>query len=363
MGLDVTRAARTPAGDELAMPAEWAPHARCWMAWPCRQATWPAGGGLEAARGAFAGMARVIARFEPVTMVAPPDEAAEAARCCGPAVSILPLVIDDSWTRDTGPTFVTDGAGGVAGVAWRFNGWGGANPHHERDAELAREILARLGMRRYAAPFVLEGGSVHVDGEGTVLTTEQCLLNPNRNPGLDRAAIEDGLKAYLGARCVIWLGEGLEDDETSGHVDNVACFARPGVVLVLATDDPDDGNYRPLRDGLRRLRAARDTVGRRLEVVEVPQPRRVASGGGRRLTLSYINFYLANGAVIMPAFDDPMDEPARRAVAAAFPDREIVQLPALAIVRGGGGIHCITQQQPAGRPLPERVAEEGGARS
>lgn len=340
----------TPVEDGLIMPAEWRPHARCWMAWPCHVPTW--GAGLEAARRAYAECARTIAAFEPLTMVARPEHVAEAALGCGPGTEVMAAEIDDSWLRDNGPTFVVDGEGGVAGVDWRFNAWGNLYKDHQRDAALAEGLLERLGMRRYEAPLVLEGGSIHVDGEGTLLTTEQCLLNPNRNPGLDRRQIEERLAHHLGVRKIVWLGDGLEDDETDGHVDNLACFASPGVVLALSCDDRGDGNHTALADNLARLRAARDAHGRELQVIEVPQPRRRENKSGQRLALSYINFYIANGGIIVPTFDDPADARALEVIAQAFPGRRAVQVAATDIARGGGGIHCITQQQPAGTPLP-----------
>jgi len=194
---------------------------------------------------------------------------------------------------------------------------------------------------------VLEGGAVQVDGEGTLITTEQCLLNPNRNPNLWREEIERLLAGHLGIRKVIWLGEGLVDDETDGHVDNLACFVAPGVVLALTSSDPEDANYKALADNLERLRAASDVKGRPLEVIEIEQPKARTGDDGRRLGLSYVNFYIANGGVVMPSFEDPADPRAYETVVRCFPDRQVVQIPALDIVAGGGGIHCITQQQPA----------------
>lgn len=334
----------TPQDDGLHMPAEWAPHAGCWMAWPKRAALW--GDGFDAACNAYAAVAHAIAAFEPVWMIS--DDARAAAAYCGADIEIVEMPQDDSWTRDTGPSFVVDLVGKVAGVDWRFNGWGGVYPDHEKDDAMAGAVLARLGMRRYRAPFVLEGGAVHVDGEGCVLATEQCLLS--RNPGMTRAQIEEGLRAYLGASEIIWLGEGLTEDETAGHIDNVACFARPGAVVVLEESDAGDANFAVLKENIRRLGEARDARGRPLEIVALPQPARRAGPGGR-LSLSYVNYYLAEGAVIMPGFDDPADEAARDILSATFPGREVVQLDALAIVQGGGGIHCITQQQPKGLPL------------
>src|SRR5512145_678031 len=247
-----------PAEDGFFMPPEWAPHARCWMQWPCREPLF--GEHLRAAREAYAEVAQTIAEFEPVTMIASPEHVVEASLKCGPGVSTFSLPLDDSWCRDSGPTFVVNAAGEVAGIDWKWNAWGNKYPDHQRDAAVARAVLDHLGMRRHAAPLVLEGGAIHVDGEGTLLTTESCLLNPNRNPDLGREEIEELLRQYLGVRKIIWLKGGLEDDDTDGHVDNVACFARPGLVLALSSGDPADGNYAMLNDNLERLRAATDAA-------------------------------------------------------------------------------------------------------
>ena len=333
-----------PTDDGFFMPAEWAPHKRCWMAWPCRTELW--GDGLDAARAAYTAVAKSIADFEPVTMVANGEEIAEVSLRCGSGIACLPLAHDDSWMRDNGPTFLANAQGGLAGVDWGFNAWGGKYDTYENDAAVAGAVLQHLDVTSYQAPMVLEGGSIHVDGEGTLLTTEQCLLHPNRNPDLSREQIEQHLRAYLGIRQVIWLGQGLVDDETDGHVDNLACFVRPGVVLALSTDDADDENYAALQDNLARLRAAKDAAGRELEVIEVPQPARRMGEDGCRMALSYINFYIANGGVVMPSFEDAKDEAAYAIVSKCFPDRDVRQLPMLDVVCGGGGIHCITQQQP-----------------
>jgi agmatine deiminase len=341
--------AMTPAQAGFFMPAEWAPHQRTWMAWPARKDLW--GSRLEEAEAAYAGVARAIARFEPLTMVANADDTARAQGVLDDGVEVVALPIDDSWMRDSGPSFVVNADGAVAGVDWQFNAWGGKFPPWDKDAALAGRVLARLGMRAFAAPFVLEGGSFHVDGEGTVLTTEQCLLNPNRNPGRSREEIEALLLAYLGAARVIWLGDGLENDHTDGHVDDIACFVRPGVVMA-AVCGRDDANYAPLADNLRRLRAARDARGRALEIIEMPLPaRRVVQGVGR-LASSYVNFYIANGGIVAPGFDDTQDAAARDILAAAFPGRAVVMPPCSVIIEGGGSVHCITQQQPAGPAAP-----------
>lgn len=335
----------TPFADGFRMPAEWAPHARCWMAWPVRAETFP--NGLDAARAAYAEVAKAIAQFEPVTMLCPDGGLAEVSLACGKGVNVVPMPTSDSWVRDNGPSFVVNDAGEVAGVHWGFNAWGRNYDDFKLDTDVGRLILEQQGLKRYGAPLVMEGGSFHVDGEGTLLTTEECLLNPNRNPHLTRTEIEGHLRDYLGVREIIWLGQGYEQDETDGHIDEIACFVKPGVVLTMVTDDKSDPNYPVFQDNLARLAAARDAAGRALEVVTLRTPARQEQDGVR-LTLSYTNFYMANGGIVMPFFEDPMDEEALRTFRKLFPERKVVPVPALDIVRGGGGIHCITQQQPAG---------------
>ncbi|MFV3077249.1 agmatine deiminase family protein [Niveispirillum fermenti] len=337
----------TPVADGFHMPAEWAPHARCWMAWPVRAESFP--NGLEAARQAYAAVAKAIAGFEPVTMLCPDGALADVSLACGAGVSVLPMPTSDSWVRDNGPSFVIDGRGGVAGVHWGFNAWGGNYSDFQADTQVGRLILESQGLKRYAAPLIMEGGSFHVDGEGTLLTTEECLLNPNRNPHLTKAEIEAHLAAHLGVRQFIWLNKGYEQDETDGHIDEIAAFVKPGTVLTMVTDDKDDPNYPIFQDNLARLRAARDAAGRELEIVTLRTPARQEQDGVR-LTLSYTNFYMANGGIVMPQFEDPADTEAVSLFRRLFPDRKILPVPALDIVRGGGGIHCITQQQPAGQP-------------
>ncbi|MBB6250542.1 agmatine deiminase family protein [Nitrospirillum iridis] len=334
----------SPAAAGFIMPGEWHPHDRCWMAWPNRAETFP--NGLDAARRAYAGVAKAIAQFEPVTIVAPPGEVAEASVfCSGSPVSVIPVPLSDSWIRDNGPSFVIDGKGGIGGVDWGFNAWGRNYDDFDADTHVAAEVLKSLGLPRFQAPLIMEGGSFHVDGEGTLITTEECLLNPNRNPGLTRGEIEGHLRDFLGVRGVIWLGRGYEQDETDGHIDEIACFIRPGLVLAMTTDDPDDPNFATFQDNIERLSMATDAQGRELEIVTLRTPARQEQAGVR-LTLSYTNFYLANGGVVLPAFEDPMDAEAAKLFSRLYPDRQIVQVPALDIVRGGGGIHCITQQQP-----------------
>ncbi|HVD86089.1 MAG TPA: agmatine deiminase, partial [Solirubrobacterales bacterium] len=264
----------TPAADGFRMPGEFEPHSACWMAWPERPDNWRLG--AKPAQEAFAGVAAAISESEPVTMVAS-DGQFESARAALPeSVRVVEVSNDDAWMRDTGPTFLLDGSGRRRGVDWRFNAWGGLEGGlyfpWDRDDRVAAKVLEIEGADRYRAPIVLEGGAIHVDGEGTVLTTEECLLNPNRNPDLSRQQIEQALLDYLGAEKVIWLGAGVFEDETDGHVDNLACFARPGKVLLTWSEDGDDPQRRISRDARERLEAATDARGRSLEVVLLPSP-------------------------------------------------------------------------------------------
>lgn len=327
------------------MPAEWAPHRRCWMAWPCNTELW--GDRLQAARDVYAEIADAISQFEPVTLLVRPDLMTTASLVTSKSVSILPMQQSDSWTRDTCPTFLIDGKGRTAGVAWQFNGWGEVHPNYQEDAKMAVRVLEHLNLPIYQSKLVTEGGALHVDGEGTCLLCETAILDPARNPGMSRAEAEAELAGMLGVSTFIWLEAGLTDDETNGHVDNIACFARPGVVITLQCDDVDDPDYAILRRNLEVLRATRDAKGRALEVITLPKPKTRLRDNGTRLTLSYVNFYIANGGIIMPGFSDPADKVAYKTLQAAFPEHEVVQIPCLDLLQGGGGIHCITQQQPA----------------
>lgn len=344
----------TPRQDGFRMPAEWEPHSRCWMAWPCRKSLW--GEGLEAARDAFAEVAKAIAAFEPVTMLVEPDSLTDASVRCGSGVACMPMEMDDSWLRDTGPSFLLGPDGELAAVDWIFNSWGKRYRPYDRDADLAREILEYLKIKRYAAPLVTEGGALHVDGEGTLLAVEPSIVNDNRNPGKDKDQITELLLEYTGSSKLIWLPQGLRNDETDGHVDNVACFTAPGRVVVVATEDRDNPNWEPLQENLEVLRSATDAAGRSLEVVTLPLPREMKNSRDEPTALSYVNFYLPNGGVVLPGFDDPADDEAFETLSALFPGRRIVQVPVVDILKGGGGIHCITQQQPA--PPEPREAEE-----
>jgi agmatine deiminase len=334
---------RDPIDNGYRMPPEWEPHTRCWMAWPCHEGSYP--GILPAAREAYAAVAEAIARFEPVTMVARPEHVEDARAFCAEGVDVLALAIDDSWARDTGPTYLVDGRGGLGAIDWPFNNYGEIDDDYANDKLMAERILEHSGGRRFEAPIILEGGAIHTDGQGTLLTTESVVLNPNRNPGLTREQADEVFRAQLGAEKVIWLDKALDIDSTDGHVDNLACFVRPGVVAALVSEDPADSQYAPLRENLHRLQTEKDSVGRSLEVIEIRQPSRIEFRG-ERVCASYINFYIANGGIVAPVFDDPADRDAIATLERAFPDRVVVPVPGMDIVRGGGCIHCITQQEP-----------------
>jgi agmatine deiminase len=351
----------TPQDDGFRMPAEFAPHAGCWLIWPERPDNW-----RERAipvQAAFIQLVAAIARHEAVTVGASPGQFLAARVALRGYARVVVLPNDDCWARDTGPTFVLNARGRRRAVDWRFNAWGGVYQRYARDDRVAGMIATAVRAPRYRAPLVMEGGAVHVDGQGTALVTEQCLLNSNRNPRLDRMDIAVHLHRYLGVNEVIWLGKGVVNDETAGHVDNLACFARPGEVLLTWCDDRRDPQYRVSRDAWERLHTVRDARGRRLKVRRLPAPpamhmTRAESAGilrrdgirtlkaGHRLAGSYVNFYLANGAVIAPLLDVRTDGAALRVLARVFPRRRVVGVPAREFLLGGGGIHCLTQQVP-----------------
>jgi len=356
----------TPAADGFRMPAEFEPHAGCWMAWPERADHWRLAAGP--AQEAFAAVAEAINVTEPVTMAVSDTHFEHCRSLLSPSIRVVEISTDDAWMRDIGPSFLIDGRGGRRGVDWRFNAWGGLDGGlyfpWDRDDRVARKVLDMEGAARYRAPLVLEGGAIHVDGDGTVMTTEQCLLNPNRNPQLSREQIEQALFDHLGAEVVIWLGEGVYNDETDGHIDNLACFARPGVVLLSWCDDESDPQHLISRDALQRLVAATDAKGRSIEVVRLPSPGPItiseeeATGveavagtaprrAGERMAASYVNFYIATQRIVMPLLDQRFDEEARDILRGCFGDHEIVGIPTREILLGGGNIHCITQQVPA----------------
>ena len=367
--------ASTPAADGYRMPGEFEPHSGCWIAWPERPDNWRLG--AKPAQEAYAAVADAIDSSEPVTMAVSNAQFAHCREVLSPSIRVVEISTDDAWIRDMGPTFVLDAGGGRRGVDWRFNAWGGLQGGlyfpWDRDDRVAQKVLEIEGADRYRAPIVLEGGSIHVDGEGTVIATEECLLNANRNPQLSRRQIEQTLFDYLGAEKMIWLGRGVYNDETDGHVDNLACFVRPGVVMLAWTDDESDPQHAISRDALERLRSATDARGRALEVVRIPSPGPItisedeARGvdavagslprrAGDRMAASYVNFYLATKRIVFPLLDERFDEAAEEVLRSCFPERELVGVPAREIVIGGGNIHCITQQVPAACSRPSRTA-------
>jgi agmatine deiminase len=351
----------TPAADGYRMPGEFEPHSGCWMLWPERPDNWRLGG--APAQEAFAAVALAINASEPVTIGASAEQMEHCRSLVRDGgVRVVELAGDDAWMRDVGPSFLVGGDGGEPrGVDWRFNAWGGLDgglyANWERDDAVAERVLELEGAARYRAPLVLEGGSIHVDGQGTVLTTEECLLNRNRNPSLAREQIEQALYDYLGAERIVWLGRGLPDDETDGHIDNLACFAAPGVVLLSHIEDRDDPRYEACSDALGRLQAAGMEVvllpsprllsitvdeAAGVEVVPGTQPRRA----GGPMAASYANFFIANERVVYPLLDERTDEQAASVLTDCFGGREVIGVPAREILLGGGNIHCITQQVP-----------------
>jgi agmatine deiminase len=321
------------------MPAEWEPHERTIMGWPCRRELW--GAMIAQARADYARVANAVAAFEPVTMIANAGaEARQARTACGSGVEVVELPLDDSWLRDCGPIYVRGEDGRRRAVHFRFNAWGEKFAPWERDAAVGGLVAEGLGDPVVRAPLVLEGGSICVDGEGLLVTTEQCLLNRKRNPALSREQIEQALRVYLGVVEIVWLGSGLvEDRDTDGHVDLIAAFTRPGAVLLQSVAE-DNPNF----DRCSANRARLDAAG--IDVIEIPfLP--YAQAAGENVAVGYLNFYICNGAVIVPVSGAETDDEALSIIAGAYPGREVVAVPGAVLAYGGGGPHCITQQVPA----------------
>jgi agmatine deiminase len=318
------------------------------MAWPARADIW--GNMLPGVRADVALVARSIAGFEPVALIARPDQAREAASACGKDVEIVPLVNDDLWMRDMGPVFLADGRGGLAGLDMNFNGWGNKQAH-QNDARVAREVLALLGVPRFAAPFVAEGGALEVDGHGTALATESSIINPNRNPGKSKARLTAEIGSYLGISEMIWVPGLKGHDITDDHIDALARFVRPADVVV---DQPADVRATDAwavseRQALRILTQSTDAAGRTLTCHVLRESATIPRHENPALFVNvYVNWYVCNGAVLVPRFGDlAADDAARSLVGALYPGRQVVQLTINSLAEGGGGIHCVTQQQPA----------------
>lgn len=357
----------TPAQDGFYMPAEFAPHEGCIMIFPERADSWQYGG--YAARKAFAQAAEAIACSEKVTVIASDKQYDNARAMLPPHIRVVEMASNDSWARDYAPTFVIDGKGNRRGIDWGFNAWGGLADGlyfpWDKDNRMARKICDLYEADVYnKRDFILEGGSIHVDGEGTAMVTESCLLSEGRNPDLSKAEIEETLKAFLNVEKVLWLPRGIYLDETNEHVDNICAFTAPGEVVLAWTEDKEDPQYALSAACLAYLEQETDAKGRQLTVHKLPLPKPVCMHReecegldlcedeptrreGDRLAASYVNFYIANKTIVMPGFGDEADEAAKAILQGLFPDREVVQIYARDILIGGGNIHCITQQVPA----------------
>ncbi len=356
----------TPRQDGYWMPAEFERQDQIWMLWPFRPDTWRDGG--KPAQRAFGEVAEAISAFEPVTVGVCAEQYDHCRSQLPQKVRVVEISYNDAWMRDVGPTFLINGKGGIRAVDWDFNAWGGLEGGlyfpWDQDQRVAQKVCEMEEIDFYQTRgYILEGGSFHTDGQGTVLTTEMCLLNPNRNPHMDRESIEKMLLEYLGAQKVLWLRDGIDPEETDGHIDNVACFVRPGEVACIWTDDPENPYYHQSREAYRMLCSFTDARGRALKVHKVCLPAvavRTPSDfavdhtryalprrPGELCSASYLNFLLVNGGVILPQYGDENDALAIKQLSEIFPDRKIVGVPTKEIAYGGGNIHCITQQQPS----------------
>ncbi|KGP77259.1 agmatine deiminase [Desulfosporosinus sp. Tol-M] len=334
------------------MPAEWVKHARTFISWPVQSSMCYPENYDEVCHG-YAEIIQVIAEFEPVTIVGNLADSEKLSRLFqNDQIEILFIEHNDAWLRDNGPTFLSHATGEGAGVNWQFNAWGGKYAPWDLDNQVAPQMLNSIGLNCFDAPLVMEGGSIHVDGEGTLLTTEQCLLNPNRNPELTREQIEAELKKFLNVRKVVWLKNGLDGDETDGHIDNIACFAAPGKILIQICDDPEDENYVITQGNLKILSEETDALGRKFELIPIQQPPKLCDPEtAKRYTLSYLNFYFVNGGLILPVFGGiaaKTDRLAVQVLGKLFPKRRIRTVNGMALIREGGNVHCITQQLPEG---------------
>ena len=342
----------TPKEKKYYMPAEWYPHKCCWMQWPYNNPNHVGYGAVpswshfdfEKGRLAWANVANSIIKFEHVKMIVHPDEMREAKKLLDSKIEIIELKIDDCWARDSGATFLLNDKNKLGGIDWEFNGWGKFKPY-DSDNKVAKFMIENSSADYFKNQMILEGGSIHVDGEGTLLTTEQCLLNKNRNPKLSKKEIEKNLKEYLNINKIIWLKNGT-DEGTDGHVDNIACFVKPGTVLALSCKDKNDPFYEKIHENLEILKSSTDSKGRELNIIELEMSYKRLIPNDNEPS-SYINFYIANKGIVMPSFEDEKaDYNAKTIVQSIFPDRKIITINGIDISMGGGNVHCITQQQP-----------------
>jgi agmatine deiminase len=329
--------------DGFSMPPEWAPHSGCFVSWPCKEDTWC--GFSKEAKKAYTEVIEAVSRFEPVIVLSDPSTLKEAREAVGKDVHVVEVRLDDAWIRDNGPTFVTSDEGGSAIVQFGFNGWGGRFPPYQNDAKVPEVLADRMGLERHLGPMILEGGAICVDGEGTLMTTESCLLNPNRNPGLSRTDAEHILNSYLGVRKVLWLKQGIHNSMIDGHIDGVAAFVRPSTVVMASTDDEQDPNCEVMRANRARLETLTDAKGRSIEIVDLPMPKR-REIAGNRIAPCYTNFFIAGCGVVAPTFGEANDRAVTAILQDLFPKHEVVGVRCEYIGVGGGEVHCITQQIP-----------------
>lgn len=337
-----------PKAKGFKMPPEWAIHGQTFVSWPIKDSMCYPDNYDNVCKGYY-DIIMAIAEFEPVTVIVNPEDMENTKKLFSQSnINLMSLSHNDAWIRDNGPTFVLK-EGGIAGINWEFNAWGGKYSPWDLDNNVASEILKDLDIEKYDAQLIMEGGSIHVDGEGTLLTTEECLLNPNRNPNLSKEQIEDTLKNYLGLEKVIWLKRGLSGDETDGHVDNIACFAHPSKIILQVCNDKNDENYEISQENIDILKNERDALGRKIEIIPIHQPPKTYYND-KRLTLSYLNFYFVNGGIILPVFGgnaENTDKMAEEVLQRTFPNRRIKKVDGMSIIGEGGNVHCTTQQMPA----------------
>jgi agmatine deiminase len=336
------------------MPAEWEPHRGTWLSWPHKQASWP--GKFNPIPVLFGQMVRYLADHEEVHInVAGPAMEEEVRRLLADSGADTGNVFfhynptNDAWCRDHGPIFIQrdeEGHQSEAIIDWGFNAWGGKYPPYDLDDVVPTRVAAELGIPVFQPGIVLEGGSIDVNGRGTLITTEACLLNPNRNPGLPRSEIEAYLRSFLGVSHILWLGEGIVGDDTDGHVDDLTRFVDASTVVTVVEDDPADENYEPLQENLERLSRMTDQDGRALRIVTLPMPRALWHGE-QRLPASYANFYIANEIVLLPTYDTEHDHEASTTLQQLFPTREVIGINCTDLVWGLGAFHCVTQQWPS----------------
>ena len=358
----------TPKKDGYRMPGEFEPQKQIWMLWPERPDNWR--DGAKPAQKVFANVAKAISQFEPVTMCVSPAQYAHARNALPSEIRVVEMTSNDSWIRDCGPTFVINDKGGIRGCDWDFNAWGGLVDGlyfpWDQDDMIPRKVCDIEGIDTYRTPgFVLEGGSIHVDGEGTLLTTEMCLLSEGRNPHMSREEIEAQLKEYLNLEKIIWIKDGIDPDETNGHIDDVACFVRPGEVACIWTEDVNNPFYEQAQAAYKTLSDATDAKGRKLKVHKLCLTKKpcylkgaetieaiegtIPREDGEISIASYMNFLIVNGGIILPQYGDENDALAVEQVQAMFPERKVVGVRTEEVAYGGGNIHCITQQQPRQR--------------